>query len=167
MMGSSSMAISKLIADGLARGFGQSDRALLNDGGQFARRADEAANLNPQSLTVDDVNGEQRAAVNLMVEPHISDAIEKHFAAYRCVKHSNSPLSLPNPFFFSDSAASSPADTAVALPPSPDAPGNVSATASHLDATTAAWVFGCVASELRRAVRDINSQIQFRSETAS
>ncbi len=95
---------------------------------------------------------------------------------------------LPNPFVFESAAPSSPAETLTAhvdhaavlsipglgavragdrqeavAPVTAPASAAASTSISGLDVLTAAWVFGCLRSELSKAVRDINSHIALRS----
>ena len=89
----SSMRVPQFFSNGISRGFGQRDCALLNNGRQFACRTDEVANLYPALLAIDNLDGEQRAAVDLVVEPQVNNTVEEDLRADRRIKHFISPFS--------------------------------------------------------------------------
>lgn len=105
-----SMPITEFLADVAPSAFGERGNALLDDGGELASRADKATDFHLQFLAVNDMHGEQGAAVGLVVEPQILNTVEEDFPADRLVEH----YGLPNPFITEPATRSSLAETPAA-----------------------------------------------------
>lgn len=87
-----SMAIPQLLADVTTCSFGERSDSLLNYRRKLACGTNESPDLDPQLLTIHDMDREEGAPIGFVVEPQVLNAVEEYFPADGLIQHASTPF---------------------------------------------------------------------------